>query len=358
MHKDATSRVLFVILLVLVAWAAIRVLLPFLTGLTWAAVLVVTFRPAHRRLAHALGGRTWAATALVTLLVATFVVVPVAIAAGQAIQGALAAFGWVQHTYQAGPGAGMEALPPWLADLVERGKVLVGLAGVDLHEKVVQWLRRIVEFFATRGSALVGGTLGMTFSFLVMILGIPLLFARGESLTEALARALPLRLEDGRRILADIGSMTRSVLISVGLTALVQAALAGLAFLVLGVPRPLSLSAVTFFSAIIPGGVAFVWIPVSVWLAANGQPWSAAAMAAWGALVVGTIDNVLRPMFAGRGVKLEGAALFLGMVGGMIAFGLVGLFLGPIALYAAKELVAILRRDAYAEPAPTVATPQ
>jgi predicted PurR-regulated permease PerM len=357
MHKDATSRVLFVILLLLVVWAALQVLLPFLAGLTWAAVLVVTFRPAHRRLAITLGGRTWAATAIVTVIVAAFVIVPVTIAAGQAIQGALAAFEWVQHTYQAGAGAGTEALPSWLGDLVERGKVLVGLAGVDLHAKLVQWLRGFVEFLATRGSALVGGTLGMTFSFLVTIFGIPLLFARGESLTEALARALPLRLEDGRRILADIGSMTRSVLISVGMTALVQAALAGLAFVVLGVPRPLSLSAVTFFVAIIPGGVALVWIPVSVWLAVNGQPWSAGAMAAWGALVVGTIDNVLRPMFAGRGVKLEGAALFLGMVGGMIAFGLVGLFLGPIALYSARELVAILRRDGYAEPAPTMTTP-
>jgi hypothetical protein len=92
------------------------------------------------------------------------------------------------------------------------------------------------------------------------------------------------------------------------------------------------------------------WDYLSLWLAATGQTWSAVAMAGWGAGVVGTLDNVLRPMIAGRGVKIEGAALFVGMIGGMIAFGLVGLFLGPIALYAVRELVAILRRDIYAEP--------
>jgi predicted PurR-regulated permease PerM len=348
-HRDITSRLLFVLLLVLVAWSAIRVMLPFLGGLTWAAVLVVTFRPAHRRLTRALRGRTWAATTTVTVLVAVFVLVPIAIAAVQAVQGFSAAFDWVQRAYQPGGGAAQAAVPSWLADLLERGKVIVGLAHVDLREAAIDGLHRVAQFLAVQGSALLGGALGMTFSFVVMILGIPFLFANGEALVEALAQTLPVRMEDGRRILEDVGDMTRRVFISVGLTAAVQAALAGLAFVALGVPRPLSLTAVTFFAAIVPGGVALIWIPVSLWLALTGHTWSAVAMAGWGAGVVGTIDNVLRPLFAGRGVKLAGAALFLGMVGGMIAFGFVGLFLGPILLYGTRELVVILRRDAYAE---------
>jgi predicted PurR-regulated permease PerM len=166
-----------------------------------------------------------------------------------------------------------------------------------------------------------------------------------------LAETLPFPVVDGRRILRDIGDMTRTVFTSVGLTAATQAALLGLGLLVLGVPRPASLAALTFFLALVPGGVALVWAPVALWLAAQGQTWSAVAMALWGGGVVGTIDNVLRPFLAGRGVKLGNAMLFFGMVGGMIAFGLVGLFLGPIALYAARELIIILRRDIYAETA-------
>ena len=99
-----------------------------------------------------------------------------------------------------------------------------------------------------------------------------------------------------------------------------------------------------FFLALVPGGVGLVWAPVAIWLGLGGNTWSAVFMVVWGGGVVGTIDNVLRPPLAGRGVKLDGITLFFGLVGGMAAFGLVGLFLGPIVLYALRELVAILRR--------------
>ena len=95
---------------------------------------------------------------------------------------------------------------------------------------------------------------------------------------------------DATRILGDIGDMTRGVFTSVGLTAAIQAALIGLALLVLGAPRPLPLAALSFFLAILPGGVALVWAPVALWLAAQGHTWSAAAMAVCniGGSLVGT----------------------------------------------------------------------
>jgi predicted PurR-regulated permease PerM len=351
-HRNVTSRLLFVLVLFLVVWSALRVIAPFLAGLTWAAVLVVTFRPFHRRLVDAFGGRRWAATAVVTLLVAAFVLVPVAIAAVQAAEGAVTAYETARQLLQSGTsGQGLGDRAPWLEALADRGMQLVGLAHVDLREVAIAGLQRVAQFLAVQGPALVGGALGLAFSFFVMILGLPVLFSHGETLTAALAETLPFPVVDGRRILRDIGDMTRSVFTSVGLTAAAQAALLGLGLLVLDVPRPASLAALTFFLALVPGGVALVWAPVALWLAAQGHTWSAVAMALWGGGVVGTIDNVLRPLLAGRGVKLGNAMLFFGMVGGMIAFGLVGLFLGPIALYAARELIIILRRDIYAETA-------
>jgi len=101
-----------------------------------------------------------------------------------------------------------------------------------------------------------------------------------------------------------------------------------------------------FFCALVPAGTALVWVPAAIWLAAIGHPWKAIMMAGWGGGVVSTIDNVLRPVFAGKSVTLPGGLLFLGMFGGMTAFGLVGLFLGPIVLYMAREMLGILRRDA------------
>ncbi len=349
MYRDTTSRFLFVLLLLAIVWLAGQVIAPFIAGLTWAAVLVVTFRPFHRRLRRACGGRQWVATTILTLLVAAFVIVPVTLAAVQALQGGIAGYQWAQESYQ-GTSSGPTVAErwPWLADLFEHGKRVVGLADVNLKGLAITALQRVAAFLAATGPALVGGMLGFAFSFLVMIVGIPVLFAHGEAMTEALASALPFPIDDARRILYDIGEMTRGVFFSVGLTAAVQAVLGLIGFLVVGVPHAVTLSALMFFLALVPGGVGLVWIPVAIWLGLGGNTWSAVFMVVWGGGVVGTSDNVLRPLLTGRGVKLDGMTLFLGLVGGMAAFGLVGLFLGPIVLYTLRELVAILRRDVYA----------
>jgi predicted PurR-regulated permease PerM len=348
MYRDTASRLLFVLLLLAIAWSSLRIIAPFIAGLTWAAVLVVTFRPFHRRLRTAFGGRDWAATLIVTLLVAAFVVVPVTAAAVKAFQGAVAGFEWAQDIREGSTtGPSLIEQHPWLGDVVDQGKRLVGLANVDLRALAIRALQGLAAFLAAAGPVLVGGALGLAFSFLVMIVGIPLLFAHGERMRDSAAAALPMPLEDAQRILQDIGDMTRSVFISVGLTATVQALLGLVGFLVLGVPRPGTLAAVMFFMALIPGGVGLVWAPVAIWLAANGHNWSALLMLFWGGGVIGTSDNILRPLLAGRGVKLNGVLLFFGMFGGMISFGIVGLFLGPVILYTLQELVAILRRDVY-----------
>jgi predicted PurR-regulated permease PerM len=135
----------------------------------------------------------------------------------------------------------------------------------------------------------------------------------------------------------------------VGVTSAAQAALGGLALLVLGVPHVIPLTALMFFFSLLPAGTIVVWLPAALWLVGQGHYVSAGLLVAWGGGVVSTIDNILRPFVAGGGVKLSGVWLFLGMFGGVAAFGLVGLFLGPIVLYAAHELVAILRRDIYGD---------
>jgi predicted PurR-regulated permease PerM len=208
-------------------------------------------------------------------------------------------------------------------------------------------LKTAGAFVAARGPKIVGNAFGLGFSFVVMLIGMIVFFVDGKRFARAVASALPLPAADADRILSELGAMTRTVFISVGLTAAAQAALGGLALLILGVPYVLPLTAAMFFFALLPGGTAIVWAPAAIWLASTGHPWKAILLAAWGAGVVSTIDNVLRPILAGKGVKLNGTMLFIGMFGGMIAFGMVGLFLGPIVFYLTRELVAILRRDIY-----------
>lgn len=347
MNRNTTTRILFVLLLVVILVAAFKVISPFLAGFTWAAVLVAAFRPLHRRLERAFGGKRWAATTAVTLLVAGVVVVPLLLAAASAVDGGIAAVRWVEANYQSGGNhLGLGDRWPWVSDALARAKSLVGLADVDLRAKAISGLAALANLVVAQGPSLVGGLFGLMFSFGIMMVALPVLFANSERYSEVLIGALPIPDADARRILGDLSSMTHSVFMSVGLTAVVQGLLAGMALLVLGVPYVVPLTAVMIFCALLPAGTAFVWAPAAIWLAAIGHPWKAGVLLAWGGGVVSTIDNVLRPLFAGKNVPVSGGMLFLGMFGGMIAFGAVGIFMGPIALYTASELVAILRRDA------------
>src|SRR6478752_3100799 len=131
MYRDTTSRFLFVLLLLAMAWFAGLVIAPFIAGLTWAAVLVVSFRPFHRRLQHACGSRQWVATTILTLLVAAFVIVPVTLAAVQALQGGIAGYHWVESYQGTLSGPTVAERWPWLVDLGERGKPVLGLADVN-----------------------------------------------------------------------------------------------------------------------------------------------------------------------------------------------------------------------------------
>jgi predicted PurR-regulated permease PerM len=345
MNRDATTRVLFVILLIAVLAAAFRVIAPFLAGFTWAAVLVATFRPFHGRLERAFGGRQWAATTTVTLLVAAFVVVPLVAAAVQAVQAGIDAIRWIDASYQAGgQDLGLRDSWPWFEDALARAKELFGI-DVDVRAMAISGLARLGNFVAAKGPALVGGAFGLAFSFGMMLIGLPFLFANGERLAAGVADVLPVPTADARRMIDELTLMTRSVFMSVGVTAAVQAALGGLALLVLGVPHVVPLTAVMFFCALLPAGTAVVWVPAAIWLAATGHVVKAIVLVAWGAGVVSMIDNVLRPLLVGKGVKLRGGVLFLGMLGGLISFGLVGVFLGPIVLYLAGELLGIYRRE-------------
>lgn len=351
MNRDATRRILFVILLVFVLLMAYRVMAPFLAGLTWATLLVATFLPLHNLLERAFGGRERAAAVAVTLLVAAFVAVPLLAAAVRAVEGGIAAIQWIVTSDHDGvTNLGLQDRWPLIGTAIERAKAAIGLANTDLRAIAISGLQTLGSLAADKGPALVGGALGLTFSFAVMLVAMPVLFANWERFTQILVESLPIPIADGRRIIGNLTVMTRSVCLSVGLTALAQATLGGLALFVLGVPQVVPLTAGMFFCALMPGGTAIVWLPAAIWLAATGYPWKAAVLVAWGAGVVSTIDNVLRPVVAGKGVKLPGGVLFFGMFGGALAFGLVGLFLGPIVLYMTGELLAILRRETTGAP--------
>jgi len=132
--------------------------------------------------------------------------------------------------------------------------------------------------------------------------------------------------------LQAIGQTTQAVVYGIGLTALAQAMLAGIGYWVAGAPSPILLTLMTFVIALIPFGTPFAWGAVSIWLFSQGQTIPALGLAAWGVFVISWIDNIIRPMVISGATKVPFILIMFGVLGGLTAFGMIGLFIGPVIL--------------------------
>lgn len=155
----------------------------------------------------------------------------------------------------------------------------------------------------------------------------------GNSLMRQIRQAL--RNIIGNRIdgyIDSVGTTTRAVVYGIGLTALAQALLAGIGYYFSNSPSPISLTIITFIVALIPFGTPFAWGAVSIWLLSQGQTAEGIGLALWGILVISWVDNLIRPIVISGATKIPFIIIFIGVLGGLTAFGFVGLFIGPVVL--------------------------
>jgi predicted PurR-regulated permease PerM len=191
-----------------------------------------------------------------------------------------------------------------------------------------------------------------------MLVTMAVLFHEGPGLLSTLRRFLPLPEGDRDEVIRELREVTRSVFFGVILTALVQGVLGGIGVAIVGLPNPIVFGGAMFLCAILPAGTVIVWLPAALWLLATGSPWRGIFLIAWGAGVVSTADNFLRPLFIGRGVRMHALLVFFGTLGGMLAFGIIGLFLGPLIITVFLFLLEVLRRDFFAVEAETARPPK
>jgi predicted PurR-regulated permease PerM len=161
----------------------------------------------------------------------------------------------------------------------------------------------------------------------------PVLAARLAVAVERLAG------ERGQHLIKVAGDTVRGVIFGILGTAIAQALVAGLGFWIAGVPGAVLLSVLTFFFAVVPFGPPLIWLPAALWLFAQDRPGMGVFMLIWGGLVISGVDNFLRPSLISQGSKMPFALIFCGVIGGALAFGLVGVFLGPTLLAVAFRLV-------------------
>jgi predicted PurR-regulated permease PerM len=237
--------------------------------------------------------------------------------------------------------AGLREPPAWLGSIPLVGKgALEWWQSVSADpERLRQELRPLAkpirEFLVAAGAGISSGVL----QFALAIFIAALLSLNGETLTTAVDRiAARLGGERGLRQVAIARSTVRGVFRGLLGTCAVQAGLAMIGFLIAGVPGVVPLGMATLFLSLVPLGPALLWLPAALWLNANGHAGMATFMAVWGLVVVGGAENIVRPLLMGKGIQAPLAVVFLGVIGGMLAFGFLGLFIGPTILTVAYNL--------------------
>jgi predicted PurR-regulated permease PerM len=327
--------------------AALLVLRPFLTAIAWAAVLAYVTWPVFRRLrAHTRRPRLMAA--LFTVGVAVGVGFPVAILLVNLAEQVASLVGAVRAWAAAGA-----PLPAWFTESAA-GEALHGLISRTVDPSQTS------RYLASAGTQLSGQLLGVAggvarnvFQFGVTLVSLYAFYLGGEGLVEVarrLARLLFPVAPD--RFLERIGASLRAVTFGLLGTALAQGVLAGAGLAVAGVPQPVALGAATAFLSFLPGGAGAVPLGAAVWLWFAGKHGAAIGLGLWSLLVVSSMDNLLRPVLISGAGRIPFLLVFFGVIGGLGAFGLIGLFLGPVLLSVVFTLVAEFARQRTEESAP------
>ncbi|MEO8212930.1 MAG: AI-2E family transporter [Myxococcales bacterium] len=241
----------------------------------------------------------------------------------------------------------VDRLPPPLARLAHRG--LARLSGGD-EGNLSASVQKQVGAQGGRAAAAVGATLSATGAFVfqavMMLIALYFLLLQGDELVSWIDDLSPLRRGQTRELLAEFKKVSYAVILSTVITAAVQAAAALVGYFIGRVPHPLFFAGVTFFAAFIPAvGAGAICLVAAGLLFATGHTYGAVFLAAWGLVVVGLVDNLVKPLLIKGGMEMNGAVVFFALIGGLSAFGGVGLLLGPLVVTLFLALLRMYQRD-------------
>lgn len=334
---DITRIVLLVIVIGLLLVGTFWTIAPFLGAIIWAVTIAVATWPLLMLVQRKAGGRRWVAVVVMTALILVAFIAPISVAVGALIDAARKAPALVQDFTVKGLGDP----PPWVAGVPIVGEQVsarwkeIAAGGPEALADAVRPYASDVAAWAIS----VTGSVGRLFvQFLLIVVLTAIFYAQGETAGRgALAFGRRIGDERGERTIRLAGQAIRSVALGVILTAFVQSILGGLGLWATSVPHAGILAAVMLVLGIAQLGPLPVLVPAIVWLYWSGHSGSGTALLIW-TLPVAALDNVLRPVLIRRGVQLPMLLIIGGVIGGLISFGVMGLFIGPVILAATYTL--------------------
>lgn len=331
MNEKRIEQIIQIVAISLLVVGCLLVLKPFLGAILSAAILCFSTWPLYEWLERRFHGRSWLAALAMTFLLVLLLVVPlVAVAVSYADE--------IPHLVEVVREAFSDGLPdppPWVASLPLVGEWLDSAWRelVGNRAQVAELLKRLLAP-ARQGLVAFGILVGEGALQFTLIAFIGYFFYRdGKSLVSALRNALSRVAGNlSERLLEIVGGTINGVVYGIVGTGLAQGIAALVGYFIAGVPGAFMLGFLTCFLSIIPAGPAVLWIGATAWLVFQDRPGWAVFMALWGFFVISGIDNVLKPLLISRGAAMPFALVLLGVLGGVLAFGFVGIFLGPVLL--------------------------
>ncbi len=342
----------FLAVLVLVSIGAVAVVLPFYGAVMWAAILALLFQPLHRKLSARWRNRETLGALATLLVILLIVILPLALVGLSIVQEVTSAVQKVrggQIDFGAYFQRILTALPSWATDLLGRSNIDdIGA----LQRRLTDAITKRGQMLATQAFDVGSNVLDLVVSFFVAMYLLFFLLRDGPAIGKRIRRAIPLE-PRSRDVLVErfttvlLATVKGNVLIAVA-----QGALGGLAFWVLGIHAPLLWAVVMAFLSLLPAiGAALIWAPVALYLLAVGQVWQGVGLAVFGVVVIGLVDNLLRPVLVGKDTRLPDYVVLISTIGGLALVGINGFVLGPLVVALAFSLWEMLADKRGAIPA-------
>lgn len=328
MYEKLETRT-FLAMLVGVSLAFIWLMKPFFGPIFWAVAIALIFYPVREALSRKMGGRPNIVALLTLLICLVIVVIPVIILVTSLIAEGLGLYQKIQSG-EIQPGEYLDKINQSFP-AIEAFLAQFNIDFSELRDRAVNAFLGGSQFLARQALGVGQNTFQFFLGLALMVYLAFFLIRDGNKLVELMIRALPLGDERERLLFAKFAEVTRATVKGNLLIAIIQGALGGLIFWILGITGALLWGVVMAIVSLIPAiGASLVWVPVAIYLAAVGDVVPAIILIAYGAIVIGLADNVLRPIFVGRDTKLPDYIVLLSTLGGIVMFGINGFVMGPL----------------------------
>jgi predicted PurR-regulated permease PerM len=333
-------RVFALVVAALLGYALVLIFRPFFGATTWAAFLAFLLFPLNMRWRRSLRGRG-AAAGILTLLAPITILLPLSALSIdfftqiatllQTLQKAAAQ--WDIKTF-----ADLQQFP-WIAHANDWLQSNAGISAVQVQSWLVSGTQQVLQRAAGVSGTVFLGALDSLFNFAIMLFLLFFFLRDGDVMMTRARTLIPLDELRKERLFHQIGAVTRAIVFGTSMTALLQGVLIGIGFAIAGLPSPVVFGVLAALLSMLPiGGSAFVWVPAALWLFLDGRWGYGIFMLAWG-VMLGGLDNVLRPVLISGRAKISALAVFVGVLGGIHAFGAIGIIAGPVVLSLVLALI-------------------